>query len=239
LRCSACRRIFNERSGTPFTSLEYPSDLVLLVVFWRLREKVSLRDLAERFMQRGFVFTQETVREWEAWFSPLLADQLRMKRRGQAGKSWPIDETDVSVQGTWCSRYRAIDRDGTLVDSMLSTKRDMEAAQRFFTHAVEVGGHPPERVTTDGYDSSPMRGCGNIESASRFWRAFEELRQCFWFRSSMKQQVSLAHQREVFRQRWDALKTMVPLAQHRRIQRKESAGVPCDLSSDTSPCLTP
>jgi hypothetical protein len=37
LRCSACRRTFNERSGTPFNSLEYPTDIVLLVVFWRLR----------------------------------------------------------------------------------------------------------------------------------------------------------------------------------------------------------
>jgi hypothetical protein len=28
LRCSACRRLFNERTGTPFNSLEYPTDSV-------------------------------------------------------------------------------------------------------------------------------------------------------------------------------------------------------------------
>jgi putative transposase len=60
-----------------------------------------------------------------------MADQLRAKRRGQAGRSWYVDETYVSVQGKWCSLYRAIDRDGNLVDSMLSEKRDMEAAKRF------------------------------------------------------------------------------------------------------------
>ncbi len=101
-RCSACRCLFNERTGTPFNYLEYPTDLVLLVVFWRLRYKLSLRDLAEIFLQRGFVFTHETVREWEERFAPLISDQLRAKRHGQAGTSWHVDETYVSVKGKWC-----------------------------------------------------------------------------------------------------------------------------------------
>jgi putative transposase len=51
-RCSGCRRTFNERTGTPFNFLEYPTDIVLLVVLWRLRYKLSLRDLAEMFLER-------------------------------------------------------------------------------------------------------------------------------------------------------------------------------------------
>src|SRR5437588_5338078 len=50
-RCSACQRIFKERTGTPFNYLEYPTDIVLLVVLWRLRYKLSLRDLAEMFFR--------------------------------------------------------------------------------------------------------------------------------------------------------------------------------------------
>jgi len=34
-RCCACRRIFNERTGTPYNHLQYPTDLVVLVVLWR------------------------------------------------------------------------------------------------------------------------------------------------------------------------------------------------------------
>src|SRR6266496_4945839 len=83
LRCSACRRTFNERSGTPFNFLEYPTEIVLLVVLWRLRYKLSLRDLAEMFLERGFVFTHEAVRDWETRFAPWLAEHLRVKRRGQ------------------------------------------------------------------------------------------------------------------------------------------------------------
>jgi transposase-like protein len=59
----ACKRTFNERTGTPFNSLEYPTDIVLLVVLWRLRYKLSLRDLAEMFLERGFEFTHEAVRD--------------------------------------------------------------------------------------------------------------------------------------------------------------------------------
>src|SRR5258708_8925359 len=154
-RCSACKHAFNERTGTPFNFLEYPTDIVLLVVLWRLRYKLSLRDLAEMFLDRGLAFIYETVREWETRFAPLLAEQLRSKRRGQAGLSWYVDETYVKVKGKWCYLYRAIDADGNLVDSRLSEKRDMEAAQRFFQQALAVVGHAPEHVTTDGHTSYP------------------------------------------------------------------------------------
>ena len=43
---------------------------MLLVVLWRLRYKPSLRDLAEMFLTRGFMFTHETVRYWEERFAP-------------------------------------------------------------------------------------------------------------------------------------------------------------------------
>lgn len=77
--CSDCKRTFNERTRTPFNFLEYPTDLVLLVVLWWLRYKLSLRDLAEMFLERSFEFTYEAVREWEERFAPLIAKQLRTK----------------------------------------------------------------------------------------------------------------------------------------------------------------
>jgi transposase-like protein len=154
-RCSACRRQCNERTGTPYNHLEFPTDIVLLVVLWRLRYKLRLRDRAEMFLEQGCAFTHEAVRDWEARFAPLLTDKLRAKRRGQAGRSWHVDETYIRVGGAWRYLYRAIDRDGHLVDSMLSTKRDMEAAKRFFRQAVDVAGQVPERVTTAGHDGYP------------------------------------------------------------------------------------
>ena len=82
--CASCQRRLNERTGTPFNDLQHPTDLVLLAVLWRLRYKLSFRDVAEMLLQRGFEVTHETVREWEFRFAPLLAEQVRAKRRGRA-----------------------------------------------------------------------------------------------------------------------------------------------------------
>jgi putative transposase len=191
------------------------------------------------------VFTHEAVRDWEARFAPLIADQLRSRRRGYAGTFWHVDETYVKVQGKWCYLYRAIDRDGNLVDSMLSEKRNMDAAKRFFKQALETIGHTPEQVTTDGHGSYPrairetlgdevihqwnhylnniveqdhrgikqryypMRGFGSFASASRFCRAFDELRHFFRFRTTLRQSIPLARQRDLFHQRLNILMTMM------------------------------
>ncbi len=154
----------------------------------------------------------------------------------------------MKVGGKWCYLYRAIDRDGNLVDSMLSEHRDMESAKKFFTRAREVVGHRPTRVTTDGHYSYPrairkvlgrkvihrtsrylnnrmeqdhrsikqryypMRGFGNLESATRFCSAFDEQRDYFRYRTRPKQSVPLPKQRQMFRQRFGALQYLLMAA---------------------------
>jgi putative transposase len=46
-RCRDCQCGCNERTGTPFNRLQYPTDVVCLVVLRRFRYKLSLRDLVE------------------------------------------------------------------------------------------------------------------------------------------------------------------------------------------------
>jgi len=154
-RCRACGKQFNERSTGSLNRTQYPSDVIALVVLWRLRYKLSLRDLPEMFLIRGIVFSHEAVREWEAKLTPALAEGLRRRRRGKAGCSWYVDETYLKVNGRWCYLYRAIDRSGALVDVMFSEHRDMAAAKAFFQSAKMVTGVTPDRVTTDGHDSYP------------------------------------------------------------------------------------
>src|SRR6266567_679239 len=173
-RCKGCHRIFNERTGTIFNHLQFPTDVVLLVVLWRLRYKLSLRDLAEMFLVRGFEFTHEAVRDWEARFAPLVTEQLRVRRKGKAGYSWHCDETYLKVGGKWCYLYRAIDRDGNIVDSMLSEHRDMDEGHRSIKQRYY-----------------PIRGFGSFDSASRFCLAFDEQRDYFRYRTRPKQVVPL------------------------------------------------
>lgn len=68
------------------------------------------------FLIRGIVFSHEAVRDWETKLTPAMAESLRRRRRGKAGRSWYY-------------LYRAIDRSGALVDVMISEHRDMAAAK--------------------------------------------------------------------------------------------------------------
>jgi putative transposase len=154
-RCRACGKQFNERSGGVLNRTQFPSDVIALVVLWRLRYKLSLRDLSEMFLIRGIVFSYEAVRDWEAKLTPALAETLRRRRRGKVGRSWLVDETYLKVQSRWVYLYRAIDRSGDLVDVMLSETRDMKAARAFFRSAKAVTAITPTKITTDGHDSYP------------------------------------------------------------------------------------
>jgi putative transposase len=133
--------------------LQYPTDVVCLVVLWRFRYKLSLRDLAEMFLQRNLIFTHEAVRDWEAKLAPMLTEALRKKRHRAVRESWYVDETSVRVQGQWQYLYRAIDRDGYLLDARLSDTRDLAAAEAFFRSAWTVSGVMPDPITTDGHDA--------------------------------------------------------------------------------------
>lgn len=153
LGCRHCQRSFNERTGTPLNFIEVPTDIVFQVLLCRLRYKLSIRDVAEFFLMRGLAFTHETVRDWEERFAPLLAQKLRAKRKGKVSPVWYLDETYIRVKGRWCYLHRAMDQDGSLVDLMLSQKRDMTAVKAFFAQAQEVAEQAPEQVVTDGHTS--------------------------------------------------------------------------------------
>src|ERR671911_3237249 len=234
-RCRTCGKQFNERTGGRLNRTQYPSDVIALVVLWRLRYKLSLRDLPEMFARRGIVFSSEAVREWEAKLTPALAEDLR--RRGKVGRSWYVDETYLKVQGRWCYLYRAIDRNGNLVDVLFSEYRDMRAARAFFRSAKAVTGVTPDRVTTDGHDSyprairtelgervrhrtsryknngleqdhrglkgryRPMRGFKCPQSAARFCRGHDELRNVLRPRSRHDQHVPADRRRVLFLRR--------------------------------------
>ena len=71
------------------------------------------------------------------------------------GLRWHVDETYLKVHGRWTYLYRAIDRDGNLIDAVLSEHRDMRAAKACFRSAKATMGFRPEQVTTDGHGSCP------------------------------------------------------------------------------------
>lgn len=65
-----------------------------------------------------------------------------------SGVRWFADETYVKVAGARTYLYRAVDQYGQVIDVLLSGRRDLAAARRFFSRALRVGTIPAE-VTTD------------------------------------------------------------------------------------------
>ena len=53
-----------------------------------------------------------------------------------------MDETCIKVKGVWKYFYRAVDKEGRSVDFLLTAKRDMAAARRFFDKAMGANGDP-------------------------------------------------------------------------------------------------
>src|SRR5215470_19794025 len=107
------------------------------------------------FLDRGVVFTHAAVRQWEARLAPVLSETLRKHRRRRVGQSWYCDEPYLKGKGRGVYLYRAIDREGSLVDVFLSERQDQAAAEAFFRAARTVTDVVPARVTTEGQGAYP------------------------------------------------------------------------------------
>ncbi len=69
--------------------------------------------------------------------------------------SWRMDETAVSVRGGTRYLYRAVDKYGKTVDSLLCADRSELSARKFFTKALKTH-HPrwPTKLDLDGNAAS-------------------------------------------------------------------------------------
>lgn len=57
------------------------------------------------------------------------------------------NETYVKVAGKWRYVDRAVDQHGQVIDVYVSPKRDIPAARKFFTGALNAHGEPDEIIT--------------------------------------------------------------------------------------------
>jgi len=55
-----------------------------------------------------------------------------------SGTSYRVDETYIKVGKTYKYLYRAVDKDGQTIEFMLSAKRDVSAAKRFFEKVMRA-----------------------------------------------------------------------------------------------------
>ena len=98
--------------------------------------------------ERGITLTHTTILRWVQRYVPEFEKRWSRYAR-PAGDSWRVDETYLKTKGQWVSLYRAVDKADHAVDFLLSKRRDIAAAKRFFSRATRQHG-VPRVITLDG-----------------------------------------------------------------------------------------
>ena len=143
------------QSKDDFKGRHFEAWLIVQAVTWYFRYPLSRRDLESMFLERGFEVDHSTVNRWVLAYAPLIEKRLRQFRRPHCG-SIRVDETYVKIRGKWRYLYRAIDKHGVPVDFLLTAKRDLDAAKRFFRKALKGESLlAPKKIGTDGASVYP------------------------------------------------------------------------------------
>src|SRR3712207_9528508 len=81
-----------------------------------------------------------------------------------SGTSYRLDETYVKVGKEWKYLYRAVASQGQTIEFMLSAKRDVSAAKRFFKKLMRADHRGlPFAVGTDKHASCPEAFAASVE----------------------------------------------------------------------------
>ena len=138
-----------------FKRRRFPVELILLCVRWYCKYGISYRDLAEMMSERGVSVHPSTIFRWVQRYAPEIEKRVRPYQGHRSG-SWRVDETYVRVGGRWRYLFRAVDKHGRLIASMLAGRRDTGAAYRFLRKALRaMSDYPPSSITTDKLASYP------------------------------------------------------------------------------------
>jgi len=122
------------------------------------RFPLSLRLVEEMLLERGIVVSYETVRRWAMKFGRDYARRLKRKRASRRD-IWHLDEVVVTIGGKQHWLWRAVDQDGYILDEIVQTRRDTEAAKRLLTRLLKKQGCPPRRMITDKLGSYAAARC--------------------------------------------------------------------------------
>jgi transposase, IS6 family len=145
--------VTSRRSSSVFAGFRFPREVISVAVRWYLRYGLSYRDVEELLAERGITVDHVTVYRWVQRFTPEFIEAARLCRHAP-GDRWFVDETYVKVSGRWTYLYRAIDQHGQVIDVLLSGRRNLAAARRFFRRALRAGTVPAE-ITTDRAPAYP------------------------------------------------------------------------------------
>jgi transposase-like protein len=146
--------INNSSSGSSslFKGRHFDSSIIILCVRWYITYKLSYRDLKQMMAERGVDLAHTTILRWVQYYIPEFEKRWGRFAR-PVGTSWRVDEIYIRVRGEWKYLYRSVDKQANTIDFLLCEHRDIEAAKRFFTQAIDRH-RAPEKITLDAYPAT-------------------------------------------------------------------------------------
>jgi transposase-like protein len=132
----------------------FSPEIIETCVRWYISYRLSYRDLVAIMAERGIVVSHTTIMRWVLRYVPEFEKRWDRYAR-PVHSSWRMDETAVSVRGGPHYLYRAVDKHGKSIGSLLRPDRGMHAAQEFFRRAVAANRFRwPTTVNLDGNAAS-------------------------------------------------------------------------------------
>ena len=135
---------------SPFRYFKTNPEVIRLAVMMYIRFPLSLRNVEDLLHERGIDISHETVRFWWHRFGPMFAAEIR-KRRVQGFRSsrwrWHLDEMFVKINGERHYLWRAVDHEGEVLESFVTTRRDRKAALKFLRKTLKRHGRVDAIVT--------------------------------------------------------------------------------------------
>ena len=105
--------------------------------------------------ERGLPIDHTTIYRWVQRYAPEINKRMRSHLK-LSGTSYRIDETYIKVGKAWKYLYRAVDKEGNTIEFMLSAKRDLPAAKRFFNKMMRADHRRlPFSISVDKHTSYP------------------------------------------------------------------------------------
>ena len=136
------------KQHSSYHGYRFPPEIISHAVWLYHRFTLSLRDIEDLLAERGIIVSYESIRRWCMTFGLDYARVLR-KRQVRLGDTWHMDEVFITINGQRHYLWRAVDQDGDVIDILVQSRKDKDAAKRFFRRLLKGQGGSPNRIVTD------------------------------------------------------------------------------------------
>ena len=126
----------------------FPPEIIQQAIWLYLRFTLSFRDVEDLLAERGIIVSYETVRRWVNHFGPKIAADLR-KRRPRPHTTWHLDEVYLKIDGRLVYLWRAVDAEGEVLDVLVQSRRNKQAALKLMRKLLKKYGLMPDKIVTD------------------------------------------------------------------------------------------